>query len=80
MRGLKKDRTNKFDYYLRVCKKCGEVFKSPTKKCRLCEICKQASNISKINNSLKARGIKTKFIGEIKNDNKRVGVEPINTC
>jgi len=49
---------NKFEYYLRLCDGCGEFFKAPTKKCKLCPICKKKSNAEKIMKSLKSRGIK----------------------
>lgn len=57
MRGLKKDRVNKFKYYLRLCDKCGEFFESQTKLRRLCPNCKAESNREKVEKSLVARGI-----------------------
>lgn len=58
MRGLKKDRVNKFKYYLRLCEDCDEFFQSQTKLRRLCPKCKTESNKSKAQKSLEARGIK----------------------
>ena len=48
---------NKFQYYLRQCDGCDKLFNSPTKKCRLCPVCKKISNAKKRMKSLKSRGI-----------------------
>jgi ABC-type ATPase with predicted acetyltransferase domain len=57
MIGQLQTKTHRFKYYLRECKKCGEIFKSNTKKCKVCNKCKPIINKERIRNSLISRGI-----------------------
>ena len=58
MMGLKKPCNYKrFDYYLRQCDDCGNLFKSAHKKGKYCETCKKDRTQMKLMKSYRSRGI-----------------------
>jgi CRISPR/Cas system CSM-associated protein Csm2 small subunit len=57
MKGLKKVKNRKFDYYLRQCRDCNGLFPAQTKKQKYCVGCKRVRINVRMTNSLTARGI-----------------------
>jgi tRNA(Ile2) C34 agmatinyltransferase TiaS len=55
MINIKRNRTNRFEYYIRQCDLCNKFFKSSTKKRSYCDKCKMKINKMKIKNSIKKR-------------------------
>jgi Zn finger protein HypA/HybF involved in hydrogenase expression len=56
LRGEKQLKFRKFEYYLRQCEDCGNLFKAKSKRSCYCEPCKKERTHIKITNSLKSRG------------------------
>lgn len=57
MRGLKQSKNKKFEYYLRQCSDCNQLFKAQTRKGKYCSDCKKVRIKIRIKNSLTSRGI-----------------------
>ena len=72
-------KVHKFKFYLRQCNRCNEIFEAPTKKCRICDLCKPLVNKEKVERSLIARGIiiKIKTMG-VEYDNNKLDSKLIN--
>ena len=73
LKGEKKYKYRKFEYYLRQCDDCANLFKAKSKLSCYCSGCKRKRTPTKIKNSLKARGFDFKEV--IDKLDKMVGVE-----
>lgn len=66
LKGEKKYINRRFEYYLRQCLDCGNLFKSKSKKGCYCEECKKIRTHDKIKKSLNKRGFDFKLEEVIK--------------
>lgn len=78
---IKENKKNKFPYYLRACRDCGDVFKSESKKGKYCKECKKERIRKRIVNSLTARGVHIQdkhLLKEETNESSKFDCKPIS--